>query len=348
MNFKETGFRGLYKQFSVYELNDNVKQAIGNLSGLEEANAVLVYGFYNREEGLMLEVLAAANIKKENVTFEMPLSDERISLKAKLLEKEDFSHIDDKDNFLAKRYADKLSVIKAFDADEKLEATRQLGFLDECRDPFSFDDIKVTLRLDGKKPEECYVRIDEQVEGHFVGTLITEPLQSFGLKEGDKVEFFAGKDAKGKIICLADIDPDGVITADDLEDGSMLEAAVTKFHESKSEADLISLLEIIRDSYVWVPGRMSNQNSERVEKLTADVFKNGDEFFLPIFSSEAAMKKYAGKCTKIPMYAVKAIELAKKSDKTMAGIVLNPFTEPFVIDMKLCDVIEKMKARVEE
>jgi hypothetical protein len=56
-----------------------------------------------------------------------------------------------------------------------------------------------------------------------------------------------------KIICYSDMNSSAKITLEDLEDGSMLEAAVTKFNAERNEPNFLDLLEILRDSYVWVP-----------------------------------------------------------------------------------------------
>ncbi len=49
------------------------------------------------------------------------------------------------------------------------------------------------------------------------------------------------------------MNPDKKITAADLEDGSLLEAAVTAFNRERTEEHLINILTILRDSYVWIP-----------------------------------------------------------------------------------------------
>ncbi len=45
---------------------------------------------------------------------------------------------------------------------------------------------------------------------------------------------------------------------------------------------------------------------------------------------------------------LEAITLAKNNEKKLAGIVLNAFTEPFVLDEQIWDIVEKMKSRIEE
>ena len=351
MNYKETGFRGLYDQFSVYSLNENIKALINGLEGFDDANGVLTYGYYDDNEGLLLEVLAPAKINDGKVTFEVASTDERRTIKLEDVLAENFDHVDDKDGFLKKRYADKFSVLKAFAPSAKHEATRRLAFLDECRDEIFFDEIRVIFNREGKQPEECSVRIEEQVEGHFVGSLVSDPVQDFGFVAGDRIIFYVAKDEDGALVCAADLTPSIFLTEDDLEDGSMLENAVHTFITGKKEADLVELLQILRDSYVWMPCRMLselNVETDLEEGMSPDLFQKGADYFLPIFSSEKEMKEFADGRSKYPVRVTKAISMAKESSKPITAIVLNAFTEPFVIDMKLCDVIEKLKSRVEE
>lgn len=346
MNFKETGFRGLYHQYSVYAMDETVKSLLKDCKGMDDVNGVLVYGFYDREEGLKLEVLAGANIKEGNVTFEVAESDERTTWNLEDVISLDFNHVDDKDNFLAKKYADKLSLLKAYNVPAKLEACRSLAFLDECRDEVSFDDIKVIFNKEGLMPEECLVRIDEQVEGHFVGSLVGDPVQDFGFKSGDKVAFYVAKDQDGAMGCFANFSESAFITEDDLEDGSMLEEAVSRFNKEKGESNLVALLEILRSSYVWMPCRMLselNVQTDFEDGFSPDLFQKGADYFMPIFSSEEQMKEFATARSKQAVSVMKAVKMASESTTPLVGLVLNPFTEPFVIDMKLCSVIEKMK-----
>ena len=45
--------------------------------------------------------------------------------------------------------------------------------------------------------------------------------------------------------------------------------------------------------------------------------------------------------------AVRMIPMARNSEKNVAGIVLNAFSESFILDAELFDMIENMKSRLE-
>ena len=39
--------------------------------------------------------------------------------------------------------------------------------------------------------------------------------------------------------------------------------------------------------------------------------------------------------------------MARNNEKNVSGIVRNAFTEPFVLDAEIYDIVEKMKSRLE-
>ena len=60
MKYKDTGFRAIYHHFCVVEMNGQLKELAKELPEAGEANGVMTYGYYDREAGLTLEILAAA------------------------------------------------------------------------------------------------------------------------------------------------------------------------------------------------------------------------------------------------------------------------------------------------
>ena len=83
-----------------------------------------------------------------------------------------------------------------------------------------------------------------------MGIFLNEPDQDFGYHEDEKIAFFVQETDDKKVVCISDMNPSAKITDADLEDGSMLEAAVHKFNEERNEPNFLDLLEILRDSYV--------------------------------------------------------------------------------------------------
>ena len=83
-------------------------------------------------------------------------------------------------------------------------------------------------------------------------------------------------------------------------------------------------------------------------RLVPDILQNGDQFFFPVFSSEEEMGEYGNDFSKVQEHFLQAIALARNNDKDVSGIVINAFTEPFVLDARLFDLIEKLKSRIAE
>lgn len=45
MYYKDTGFRGLYKNFIAFSLKDNLRKCIENYPDADKANCILTYGY---------------------------------------------------------------------------------------------------------------------------------------------------------------------------------------------------------------------------------------------------------------------------------------------------------------
>ena len=57
--------------------------------------------------------------------------------------------------------------------------------------------------------------------------------------------------------------------------------------------------------------------------------------------------EYGDGFSKIQKHIFEAISLAENNENDLKGIVLNAFTEPFVLENNLFDVIKDMKSRIE-
>ena len=372
MNYKETGFRPFYHNFCVLPITKETKKVLADFPGAEDSNGILTYGYYDREAGLTLEVLGAAHVEGESARFEDSSKDTRSFIRIGAVAEDDFLFFADEDGKLAERYADKIEMLHHYDADEEVEKTREMSFLDGCRHEEYIDDVMVFLVKDGLKPEGCWARIIGLGDHFFMATLLNEPDQDFGYHEGEKIAFFVQETDDKKVICISDMNPNAKITEEDLEDGSMLEAAVHKFNEERNEPNLLDLLEILRDSYVWVPCNavMSDADQARMEemigalngdfekltgmeftakdktRLIPDILQNGDRFFFPIFSTTEAMGEYGDNFSKVQKHMLEVITLARNNEKEPVGIVLNAFSEPFVLDKEIWDIVENMKSRI--
>ena len=368
MKYTEAGFRAIYHQFVVVETDENLKKLIEDFPGAEDANALLAYGYYDREAGLSLEVLAPAIVSEKGFQFAPGKPDVSAKIRVDSIGDNELRVCSDQDGHLSGGFARKLASLKIYEASEEIEDTRKMAFLDGLRDESYIDDVRVTIGKEGLQPEECWVRITGRGAFFFRGTLLNEPYQEMGIHEGDSLEFLADQTADGKITCYADMDAVVTYTEDELEDGTVLKAAVKDFQEQSSKSKLLNILRILHSSYVWIPcsAVMSDKDNERFEammreheekgesakgkefeakdpiRMVPSLLKNGEKIYFPVFSSEAEMGEQAGQFSKLQKTFLETLPLARDKTKDITAIVLNPFTEPFLIGTDLFDDIEKM------
>lgn len=372
MTYSKTGFRALYKNFAAFSMKDKFKKAMEGYPNIENANCMLVYGYIDCEAGLTLEVIATGIEHGNDFKFFAPSDDTRSFIRIGGIEDEDFALLDDSDNSLSKRYAKKLEMLTSYAVDEEIEKTRDMNFLDGSRHPHYPDDVQVYLIKDGFKPEVCWARIIGLGEHCIMGALLNEPNQNFGYHQGEKIAFFIQETEDKKIICYSDMNPSQILKPEDLEDGSMLKAAITDFNAERSEQGLIQVLEILRDSLVWIPcnavlnevdqkaftdlidkadGDLDSlkgielSNKENI-RMIPDILQNGDNFFFPAFTTTEDMGEYGQNFSKVQKHFLEVIALARNNEKNVSGIVINAFTEPWVLDKALFEVVKKMKTRL--
>lgn len=374
MKYKETGFRAFYHHFIAIPLKENIKTAIRDFPNAENANCVLTYGYIDQECGLTMEILAAGEESDKGFRFADSNDKVRSFIRIGAVAEDEVSFFPDEDGKLAERYANKLELLHHYDAPDEVEKSREMGFLDGSRDENCVDDVLVYLVKDGLNPEGCWTRITGLGDHWIMGTLLNEPDQNFGYHQGETIAFFVQETEDKKIICYSNMNPSQKLKPEDLEDGSMLEAAVSAFNAERTEPHWLDIMEILRDSFVWVPctAVMSDADQKRMEemvlkmknnpealigqnfvaqdetRLVPDILQNGDNFFFPIFSTTEAMGEYGEHFSKVQKHMLEVIPLARNNEKKPVGIVLNAFTEPFVLDAEVWDIVEKMKSRIEE
>lgn len=88
-------------------------------------------------------------------------------------------------------------------------------------------------------------------------------------------------------------------------------------------------------------------STKEAVRMIPDILQNGEQFFFPIFSSVEEMGEYGEHFSKVQKQILEVIPMARNSEKNVAGIVLNAFSESFILDAELFDMIENMKSRLE-
>lgn len=167
--------------------------------------------------------------------------------------------------------------------------------------------------------------------------------------------------------------PDDQITEDLLKGGAFLKRATEICNRNRTQLNLIKVARILRDSYVWIPcssvlsERDQNRIREMIEskedpsllkgetwqamdeiRMVPDILQNGDEFFFPVFSSEEEMGEYGESFSKVEKHFLEALILAGNNEKNVAGIVINAFSEPFVVPREMFDIIAGMESSIKD
>lgn len=373
MKYSVDGFRPLYHNFCIFPINKTIKQAAQEFPGIEGADGVLTYGYMDRECGFTLDLLCCVKRRNEHqVSFAPEPEKIRSILRIGAVVDENFEFFNYGDSDIKDDFAEKLEMIKTYDANEEVETSRTFDFLDEFRHEHFLDDVLVMTVKEGLQPEGCWARIIGLQDKCIIGTLLNEPNQDFGYHEGDAIAFFLYEDGEGNRHLVSDMNASMKITEEDLADGSMLKEAIIRFNEERNQDNFIVVLEILRDSYVWIPCNaiLSEEDQKQIEKmiegnednpeslvgdiftskdqirLVPDIFQNGEAFFFPVFSSDEEMGEYGNNFSKVQKHFLEAIGMARANDQDLQGIVINAFSEPMVIDAEIFDIIENMKSRL--
>jgi len=82
-------------------------------------------------------------------------------------------------------------------------------------------------------------------------------------------------------------------------------------------------------------------------RMVPDILQNGDNFFFPVFTSDEEMGEYGENFSKIQSHFLEAMNLARNNEKNVCGIVINAFSESFVIPIELFDIIAEMDSSIE-
>ena len=86
-------------------------------------------------------------------------------------------------------------------------------------------------------------------------------------------------------------------------------------------------------------------------RMVPDILRKEDQYFLPVFSTKEDMGEYGEHFSRVREHFLQAIELArsnKKHEGGLTGIVINAFSEPFVVPEELFDLIGRMDSALDE
>lgn len=81
-------------------------------------------------------------------------------------------------------------------------------------------------------------------------------------------------------------------------------------------------------------------------KSKPDILKYEENLFFPAFSNPEAMGEYGNQLSKIQQHFLDVITLAANHKQNLSGIVINAFSESFVLGKDLWDLVKNMKSRL--
>lgn len=379
MKYSGKNFRDFYKQIVAIEMSEDIRKVIADFPGAKSANCVYAYGYIDHDAGFMFEVLASGKQSEKSGLYNPREGNNDISvkLKADMVEGLEIVFFSERTSY-RKKFAEKIEMIEGFNVSDEINEARRFSYLDDLRDEYLIDDVMVYLVKEGRQPEKCWVRIEglDAVNHVIVGRLMNEPVQNFGYHAGEIIAFFMQETEEKHIICVSNMNNTAKISREDLEDGKMLEEAVHRFNSERTEQNLFDVLEILRDSYVWVPcnavmsdadqarlmdmiGDIEDEDlrerlvgkqfvSEGETRFVPDILISGDDFYFPIFSTVEVMGEYGNNFSKVQRHILDVIPLARNNEHKPVAIVLNAFSEAFELSSELWDILENMKSRIEK
>ena len=148
-----------------------------------------------------------------------------------------------------------------------------------------------------------------------------------------------------------------------LENGNVLKALILRYLNDPKEENLFPVLGCLRDSFVWIPGRMimsemdlqkfanakkgDTISNDEVIKFEPDILQNGEHKFYPVFSSAEEMGEYGDNFSKVQRHFFEAMNFAMGKEETV-GIVVNAFSTPFVVPKEWFEIISQIPTNIDE
>ena len=170
----------------------------------EVANAVLCYGYIDKQAGLTYEVLAP--VLYIDGEYSIIGEDNTVGVKVRAETYKDIEVIPIKNTALLEKFNERIDVIhKYYYSEDSVELTRSQTSIDMFRHPFYPDDVEVLLFKQGYNPEKVWVRLtgymgkSEGIDG-FVGILLNTPYDSrYGISANDEVLVAVVSDSNGEV-----------------------------------------------------------------------------------------------------------------------------------------------------
>ena len=253
MKYSQAGFRFFNHRFAV--MNKNITDRLPkDFLRYEEADGVLLYGYIDHEMGFTFDVRGIVKqYDEEFVLLEKQPDELRTMVRAGTVKDEEAIIFDDNCEFYETFKDYLVLLVENYERNKDLLETREMSFLDDLRDPEYVDDVQVHLFKEGLNPETCWVRLEGLGDHYLIGNLLNEPDQDFGYHKGETIGFAMQKLEDDTWIAVADMNPSRKLSRKDLKGGVLLKKAIADFNENRNNDTFAELVELLRDSTVWIP-----------------------------------------------------------------------------------------------
>jgi len=167
--------------------------AIFNAMNQTDANALLCYGYIDRQAGLTFEVLGLLLYEDGDYTLANVNNEVSMKVRAESFDESEIIPIENK--ALLKKFAQRIQIIEeGYYSHDDAEATREYECIDPFRNEHFPDDVLALLFKEGLRAEKIWVKLEGYIGNQggayevFRGTLINQPFESgFGVSCGDTV-----------------------------------------------------------------------------------------------------------------------------------------------------------------
>jgi hypothetical protein len=322
----------------------------------------------DHEDGLFLEVLAAAQMKDEGLAVFPPHTGKRATVGAAYIENQELYVFDGEDADAHPEYAEKIAQARFLPVTEGTRKSREMDMLDPHRDMIFVDDVRVYMIKEDVEPEVCWVRIEDlDMENHrLIGKVLAHTDRDFGVEAGDLIAFYIQRIDNEKLVCCADFDRMDTVVKRRAEEADPLRKALYEFGRVKSYETVNQVVEELRKRDVWLPctAILTQEEQNRIEalldasgndmeklnqyimgntegiELVPDILKHEDgSLFMPVFASPEDMGSYGDSYSKVEKPLTEVLDMVEHHQEDLAGIVVNPFSESMVLAKDLFDAI---------
>ena len=302
MRLKDVSFRDVQGHLLAFPMK-LFPEIMDDIPEFTESDYLLLWPFIDHEYGLELAVMGAAIVAGEDEYHLVNLgTDGLCCYDAEELCDEEFRAIDRPEDF----GSDVIDMIPDEGVSDDIVAMRNNTNLDDCRAQFVPDVYFVNLEYDGRMEGSCWV-LAESVDGDNIKGIVQsdEGDEQLGLKSEEEIVFKVKRRDK-RYYCVGQMDKERFAEA----------------IEAKRSSELLKMLTRINNNDVYLIIHGSG-------KPVLTSLSIGNAYLVTTEESKAA--EYPHKYVKDSLLN---IIVRADDDDNISGIVINPFTESYIMNRK--------------